>query len=128
MQAMNLSSSQFIECCRLTLFILNTYCKGYVKYIKLCFSALADGSADPDKIPLSSVGPTPPPTPKSGSVHGYQVIIHKIWGARAVVTGALLNNRVCTVIKMALKMGLLQLAQCQGLVQVQSLTSVQAEV
>ena len=104
MQAMNLFSSQFIECCRLTIFILNTYWKGYVK------------------------SPPPPKKKKSGSVHGYQVIIHKIWGARAVVTGALLNNRVCTVIKMALKMGLLQLAQCQGLVQVQSLTSVQAVV
>ena len=35
---------------RLTLFILNMYCKGYVKYIKLYFSVLADGSADPDKM------------------------------------------------------------------------------
>ena len=40
-----------MECCRLTLFILNMYCNGYVKYIKLCFSDLADGSADPDKMP-----------------------------------------------------------------------------
>ena len=41
----------YLECGRLTLFILNMYCKGYVKYIKLCFSDLADGSADPDKMP-----------------------------------------------------------------------------
>ena len=27
------------------------YGKGYVKYIKICFSALAIGSADPDKMP-----------------------------------------------------------------------------
>ena len=27
------------------------YCKEYVKYIKLCFSVLADGSADSDKMP-----------------------------------------------------------------------------
>ena len=31
--------------------VLNMYCKGYVKYIKLYFSVLADGSADPDKMP-----------------------------------------------------------------------------